>query len=148
MTNLTLYTKWRVPQPLLCSQSLKYGMITLVNRACIATCILDMQVQLTCHLEDAVVFCSKCWEWGWCPSYSCQRYSGGGGNCCSWTYPLEQQIDGGSPENNTALQAQMCHISPRHASVWNDYESYSKCSHLFSSYNGTCRLEVTGQGLC
>ena len=33
-----------------------HGMITLVNQVCIATCRLDMQVQLTCHLEDAVVF--------------------------------------------------------------------------------------------
>ena len=42
--------------PLLCSQSLKYAcMITLVNQVCITTCRLDMQVQLTCHLEDAVV---------------------------------------------------------------------------------------------
>ena len=32
------------------------GMITLVNQVCIATCRLDMQFQLTCHLEDAVVF--------------------------------------------------------------------------------------------
>ena len=43
-------------QQLLCSQSLKYDMITLVNRVCIATCRLDVQVELTCHLEDVVVF--------------------------------------------------------------------------------------------
>ena len=43
-------------QPLLYSQSLKHDMITLVNRVCIATCRLGVQVELTCHLEDVVVF--------------------------------------------------------------------------------------------
>ena len=70
-------------------------------------------------------------QFGWCLSYSCQRYLGEGGNCYSRNCPLEQQMM--EPENRTELQAQLHRLPP--GTVFFEMRSkhtlrISMCSHL------------------